>query len=303
MMDVGTIYHRSVEFFADRANDVKEDQWGGPTPCTEWTVRDLTEHVTYEDLWTIPLMKGVSIEEVGNRYDGDVLGDDPIGSALAAARAAISTVATELPRGGIVQLSSGDTPKSEYAMQLATDHLIHGWDLAVATGGDTRMDPHLVRAITDWFDQHEEQYRAGGAISTRRPLTGDLRHDLLARFGRDPAWGPNHRALVGFNAAFGSGDVDAALALVTDDIVFEGTSPAPDGERHQGREAVRAAWSAVMDTPGMSFTEEESVVFGDRAVVSWRYAWGGDHAGYVRGVDVLRFRDGLVCEKLSYVKG
>lgn len=56
-------------------------------------------------------------------------------------------------------------------------------------------------------------------------------------------------------------------------------------------------------TPGMSSTEEESFVSGDHAVVRWRYAWAGSDAGHVRGVDVLRFRDGLVCEKLSYVKG
>lgn len=302
-MDVNTLYHRTVECFADRVNAVKADQWGDPTPCTEWTVRDLANHVTYENLWTVPLMEGATIKEIGDRFEGDVLGDDPIGSALAAARAAIASVAAQLPQGGIVHLSFGETPKEEYAMQLAADNLVHGWDLAVSTGGDPRMDPHLVHAITDWFDDREELYRGAGAISARRQLTGDAQHDLLARFGRDPAWGPNHKTLVRFNAAFGAGDVDAALALVTDDIAFETTSPPPDGQRHEGRDAVRTAWTEVMRTPGMSFTEEESFVSDDRAVVRWRYAWAGSDAGHVRGVDVLRFRDGLVCEKLSYVKG
>ena len=188
-------------------------------------------------------------------------------------------------------------------MQLAADHLVHGWDLAAATQGDTRMDPHLVHAVAQWFDANEEAYRQAGAVAAPRPLTGDAQHDLLARFGRDPGWGPHHRTLALFNAAFGDGDLDAALALVTDDIVFESTSPAPDGQRVQGRDAVRAAWTQVMRTPGMSFTEEESFVSGDRAVVRWRYAWGGPDSGHVRGADVIRFRDGLVCEKLSYVKG
>ena len=302
-MDVNTLYHRTVEFFADRVNAVKEDQWGDPTPCTEWTVRDLANHVTYENLWTVPLMEGATMEEIGDRFEGDVLGEDPIGSALSAARTAIASVAEQLPEGGTVQLSFGETPKEEYAMQLAADNLVHGWDLAVATNGDTRMDPHLVHAVADWFDDREELYRGGGAISARRQLTGDAQHDLLARFGRDAAWGPNHKTLVRFNAAFGAGDVDAALALVTDDIAFETTSPAPDGQRHDGRDAVRTAWTEVMSTPGMSFTEEESFVSGDRAVVRWRYAWDGTDSGHVRGVDVIRFRDGLVCEKFSYVKG
>jgi uncharacterized protein (TIGR03086 family) len=301
-MDVNTVYHRSVEYFADRVNDVQEDQWSGPTPCALWSARDLANHVTSENLWTVPLMEGATIEEVGDRFEGDVLGDDPVGSALTAARGAITCVADQLPVGGTVTLSFGETPKEEYAMQLAADNLVHGWDLAVATGGDTRMDPHLVHAISGWFDEREELYRGGGAITTRHALSGDAQHDLLARFGRDAAWGPHHSTLIRFNAAFGSADLDAALALVTGDIVFESTSPGPDGQRHQGRDAVRTAWSELMSTPGVSFTEEESFVSGDRAVVRWRYGWGGADPGHIRGVDVIRFRDGLVCEKYSYVK-
>ena len=83
-----------------------------------------------------------------------------------------------------MHLSFGDTPKEEYAMQLAADHLIHGWDLAVATRGETRMDPELVQGIADWFMEREELYRGGGAIAPRGELTGDAQHDLLARFGR-----------------------------------------------------------------------------------------------------------------------
>lgn len=302
-MDAGTLYHRCVELFADRVNAVADDRWDDPTPCSDWTVRDLVNHVTYEDLWTVPLMGGATLEAVGDRFEGDVLGADPIGSALAAARSAVATVAAELPRGGTVHLSFGETPKEEYALQLAADHLVHGWDLAVSTGGDARMDPHLVHGIGEWFADREELYRDGGAVASRRPLTGDEQHDLLARFGRDAAWGPNHQTLARFNAAFGAADLDAALALVTDDILFETTSPSPDGQRCEGRDAVRTAWSEVMGTPDMSFTEEESFVSGDRAVVRWRYAWAGSEPGHVRGVDVLRFRDGLVSEKLSYVKG
>jgi ketosteroid isomerase-like protein len=59
------------------------------------------------------------------------------------------------------------------------------------------------------------------------------------------------------------------------------------------------------NTPGAAFSEEESFVCGDRGVLRWRFDWTNEDgsAGHVRGADVLRFRDGKVCEKLSYVKG
>ena len=113
-------------------------------------------------------------------------------------------------------------------------------------------------------------------------------------------------ALTAFSAAFGSGDVDAIMALMTDDCVFESTGPAPDGVRRTGSADVRAVWVELFgETEDAAFAEEESFVAGDRGVLRWVFTWTDDDGspGHVRGVDVLRFRDGLVAEKLSYVKG
>lgn len=112
--------------------------------------------------------------------------------------------------------------------------------------------------------------------------------------------------LTAFSAAFGAGDVDAIMALMAGDCVFESTGPAPDGHRYDGAVAVRAVWEELFtQTRDAAFTEEESFVAGDRAVLRWRFTWteADGAAGHVRGVDVLRIRDGLVAEKLSYVKG
>jgi len=305
-MDLNTLYHRTVESWADRVNAVRPEQWDAPTPCREWDVRALTNHVTGEDAWTPPLMTGSTIEEVGDRFDGDLLGDDPIGSALEAAMAATRVVAETLPSHGTVHLSYGEEQMDEYVHQLATDHLIHGWDLAAATGGDTRLDPALVHEVAAWYADREELYRSAGAVGARAASHGDAQGDLLAAFGRDPGWGANHAGLARFSAAFGSGDVDAIMALMTDDCVFESTGPAPDGVRHEGADAVRGVWVELFgQTPDAAFTEEESFVAGDRGVLSWRFDWTNDDGspGHVRGVDVLRLRDGLVCEKFSYVKG
>src|ERR1700747_814929 len=92
------------------------------------------------------------------------------------------------------------------------------------------------------------------------------------------------------------------MALVTDDIVFESTSPAPDGTRYEGRDAVRQIWAEVLAaTPRARFSVEEQFSDGSgRAVVRWRYDWAD---GHVRGVDIVRVRNGQLAESLAYVKG
>ena len=108
-----------------------------------------------------------------------------------------------------------------------------------------------------------------------------------------------------FNAAWNAGDLEATLALLAPDAVFENTSPAPDGERVTGREAIRAAWAPVFATPGMRFEQEEAVACGTRVVVRWRYHWRNPDGtpGSVRGIDLFTVRNGQIAAKLSYVKG
>jgi ketosteroid isomerase-like protein len=108
-----------------------------------------------------------------------------------------------------------------------------------------------------------------------------------------------------FNEIFNRHDVDGIMALMTDDVVFENTSPSPDGERYEGQAAVRAFWEGLFaSSPNANFAAEDIFAGGDRCTVRWRYTWkNADSSGHVRGVDVFRVRDGKVAEKLSYVKG
>jgi ketosteroid isomerase-like protein len=103
-----------------------------------------------------------------------------------------------------------------------------------------------------------------------------------------------------FNAAWNAHDLAAALALTSEDCVFESTSPAPDGERCVGRSTLAAAWKPIFGDTASRFTVEESFTAGPRVVQRWRYDWAG---GHVRGIDVFTVADGLVTEKLAYVKG
>jgi ketosteroid isomerase-like protein len=107
-----------------------------------------------------------------------------------------------------------------------------------------------------------------------------------------------------FNDAFNSHDVDAVMALMTDDAVFEGTTP-PDGERYEGAPAVRAFWETFFTaSPTSHFEAEDLTAAADRCVVRWIHRWQDDSgAHHVRGVDLIRVSDGKVAEKLAYVKG
>jgi ketosteroid isomerase-like protein len=107
--------------------------------------------------------------------------------------------------------------------------------------------------------------------------------------------------LARFSAALEQRDLDGLVAEMTEDVVLESPGPAPDGERYEGAVAVREFFARFFEAnPSARFDEEEVSAAGDRCVVRWRYDWG---AGHVRGVDVMRLRDGRICETLGYVKG
>ncbi len=109
-----------------------------------------------------------------------------------------------------------------------------------------------------------------------------------------------------FNEAFNRHDVQAVMALMTEDCLFDNTYPPPDGERFEGQEAVRRFWEEFFrSSPDAFFQSEETFAHEDRCVIRWRYDWTTTDGSreHVRGVDVLRVRDGKVAEKLAYVKG
>ncbi len=187
-MELGELHRRVVGSWLALVEAVPPDAWEQRTPCEDWDVRTLVNHVVGEELWTPPITGGQTVEDVGDRFDGDVLGPDPKETARLAAKDATDAVDAMLPAGGTVHLSFGDFPIDEYVWQLSADHLVHGWDLAAATGQDRTLDPDVVDGVAAWFAEREELYRAAGAIGPRRESGDDPASRLLAAFGRDPGW-------------------------------------------------------------------------------------------------------------------
>ncbi len=105
-----------------------------------------------------------------------------------------------------------------------------------------------------------------------------------------------------FTDATNQQDVDRILELVSDDVVFEGTTP-PDGYRIEADKAsLRALWEGIFhDSPRANVESEELIIAGHRCTALLRYVFDRDrpHDGHVRAVDVMRLADGKIIEKLS----
>jgi len=115
------------------------------------------------------------------------------------------------------------------------------------------------------------------------------------------------RAVLEFNEAFNRHDVTGMMKLMSDDCVFENTDPAPDGTTYSGKEAVTRFWQDFFRvSPHAHIEIEEIFGFGNNlCIMRWKYNWvdAAGQKGHVRGVDVFKLKDGLIREKLSYVKG
>src|SRR5438105_13113637 len=91
-MNEATAFRQASDGFLRRARQMKEDQWSAGTPCTEWHVRALVNHVRGEYLWVKEMMDGRTVADVGDRLDGDVLGGDPLQVLTDAQRAALAAL-------------------------------------------------------------------------------------------------------------------------------------------------------------------------------------------------------------------
>ncbi len=114
------------------------------------------------------------------------------------------------------------------------------------------------------------------------------------------------RVVLSFNEAFNRHDVDEMMRLMSEDCIFENTDPAPDGTIYSGREAVAQFWRDFFrESPRARIEIEEIFGLGLRCVMRWRYEWvdTAGQTGHVRGTDIYRVEQGLISEKLSYVKG
>ena len=133
-------------------------------------MRTLVHHLLYEQRWVPPLLDGLTIEQVGRQFEGDLLAGDTsawpglLASAIEQAHAAVAQPGA---LGRTVHLSFGDTSGQEYVLQLTADLAIHAWDLARATGQDDTLDRGAVALMLPWAEANGELLAASGMFGSR----------------------------------------------------------------------------------------------------------------------------------------
>ncbi len=182
-------HFQALELFTARVHAVGAEQWRGPTPCTEWSVRDLVNHLTAEQLWAVPLVRdGAIVEAVGDAFDGDVLGPAPAASWDTAAAAAREAFAAPDALDRTVHLASGDAEAEDYCAQMITDLLVHAWDLSRAIGADEDLPPDLVafavREVTPYAADLEQTGHFAAPVPP--PPDATIQTKLLSMLGRRP---------------------------------------------------------------------------------------------------------------------
>jgi uncharacterized protein (TIGR03086 family) len=187
-MNIAALHAKALEQTGRTVAGIASDQLDQGTPCDGWDVRALLNHVVSGNEWAAELAAGRTIEEVGDRLDGDVIGNDPSAayeaSAERAAAAFLRPGALEAP----CAVSYGPVPGSVYAGHRFIDILIHGWDLAKATGQPTSLDAGLVEACFAVVEPQREMLAGSGMFgSDQQVLPGaDRQTELLAMLGRTP---------------------------------------------------------------------------------------------------------------------
>jgi uncharacterized protein (TIGR03086 family) len=185
-LDLPELHHEALGETGQLVAAVRDDQWHIATPDDDWDVRQLVNHVVAGNLWVTPLTTGSTIEEVGDRLDGDVLGDDPLDAYTRSAAQADQAFHAPGAMASAANVSYGPVPGSVYAGHRLIDVFVHGWDLAMAVGLDTTLRTDLVDACIEVVEPQADLLAASGSFGDDHsvPDGASPQVRLLAMLGR-----------------------------------------------------------------------------------------------------------------------
>lgn len=171
--------------------NVTPDQYGGPTPCASWTVRDLVNHIVEGANWFGLCVNAGAAPDPDPTHGFDYAAGDPMASFDEGAAAAVDAFAAPEAQARMIKLPFGELPGSAFLGIAANDVVTHGWDLAKATGQPYTVDPEVADDLLAHMRQFADALRGpdgAGAFGTA-VQTGDEARSidrLVAYLGREP---------------------------------------------------------------------------------------------------------------------
>ena len=184
--DLPRLYEKATEEADKFIQNVKEVDLEKQSVDRDWTVRELINHIVYEQLWLPELLEGKTIKEVGDKYEGDLLGDDFKKVWKDVKDRVNEAVKKEGALTGIAHLSFGDVPSAQYVGDMLFDLTVHAWDVAFSTGQEDELDSELLDIAYDHASQHAEGWRKVGALGPEIKVSEDASKltKMLALTGR-----------------------------------------------------------------------------------------------------------------------
>jgi len=176
-MDALEALRQSSHEFETRLGQVADDQWDGPTPCPEWTVSELVNHVLLGTRMSVQLLGGASQEEVVARLGDDMMAEsqDPVADFVALADQMQNGFATPGGLDGSVDHPMGEIPRTMFIGFRIMDNGTHAWDLARGIGADETLDVDLVSRM--WDDIQPMAAGLGGLGIFGESASGDVGDD------------------------------------------------------------------------------------------------------------------------------
>jgi uncharacterized protein (TIGR03086 family) len=188
MTDLLLLFQTGLAEFGARVHQVEAEQWAAPTPCSEWNVGVLVDHMIDEHLWLPPLMSGHDLDTAGAIVESAkrTVGADRPAAWDAAALGSRGAVAEPGALDRQVALSRGPTPADEYVREMIFDLVVHGWDLGRAIGVDDAMPGELVELALPLAESFSGAPSTYFAAPVDPPDDATPQERLIALTGRAP---------------------------------------------------------------------------------------------------------------------
>jgi uncharacterized protein (TIGR03086 family) len=157
---------------------------------TKLKLRDVLNYHAYDTAWVPETFAGKTVEEVGDKFDGDLLNDDPLGKYQEYSGAAVAFIQNNYDSERIVHFSYGNYPAKEAILHVASFRIFRAYDLAKLIGAETALPVDLVDAAHGFIEPHADEWRQYGIYKPARPVpdNADAQAKLFALVGRDPNW-------------------------------------------------------------------------------------------------------------------